>query len=75
MSAFEVLSRFGIWPLGRFALALLAFVFLYLVRVPFVLAASLLADGMEWANRYATVGVPVRSAASGSARAAGGGRR
>lgn len=80
MSAFEALASFGWWPLTRFALALLAFVVLYLVRVPFVLAASLLAGGMRWANNFLTVGVPIRpagsgSAGSGSGSAGGGGWR
>lgn len=57
MSAREVLVRFGTWALLRFVLALLAFVVLHLVRVPFLVIARLLDAAMSRVDRAVTSAV------------------
>jgi len=68
MSASEVLQPFGTWAFLRFVLALLMFLVLHLVRLPFVLIATLLAAGMSQVYKSVTavVSTATRPASEGA---------
>ncbi|WAL64451.1 hypothetical protein ORV05_26265 [Amycolatopsis cynarae] len=68
MSLFEVLRAYGAPALLRFVLALLAFLVLHLVRLPFVLLVLGLEAGLRATDRYATRQAGAPRCAEGVAR-------